>query len=98
MQVELLPQYPGTLGIELKERLDGVEISGFSPMCNRDGAPLLAGDRIIAVDGQAVRKSQDLDRRKRFAGQEVELTLERNGEKRTADIICARASRSDPSA
>ena len=59
-----------------------------------DKAGIKAGDVVIAVDGKTVRKAQDLP----FyigqmpAGEEVELTLVRNGEEETVEVTLGSAN------
>jgi serine protease Do len=60
-----------------------------------DRAGLRAGDVIRAVDGRRVERALDFERRLlgRQAGQEVELTVDRNGEPVTLSLVMVEAPR-----
>ena len=88
-RVNLPAQYPGTLGLEVRETAEGVSLAGFDFLSNRDLAPLRLGDRIREVDGTKVARRTDLDGLSLHAGQKVELLVQRGGESHRLDYICA---------
>ncbi len=88
-QVKLPGQYPGTLGLRVRENEEGVSIGGFDFLSNRDSVPLRLGDRILKVDDHAITTKADLDRLSLYAGQEVKLRVLRDGNAHHFDYVCA---------
>jgi len=88
-RVTLPGQYPGTLGVKVKEDARGVSLTGFDFLSNPDAAPLKTGDRILSVDGRKIAKKTDLDALSLAAGQKVELRVERGGEPHRFEYVCA---------
>ena len=88
-RVTLPAQFPGTLGLEVKEDQAGVSLVGFELMSNRDLAPLQLGDRLLRVDDRVIAKKADLDRLSLHAGQKVKLEVRRRGRAHLLDYVCA---------
>ncbi len=88
-QVKLPGQYPGTLGLRIREGEEGVSIAGFDYLSNRDSAPLRLGDRVLKVDDRAIAKKADLDKLLLYAGQKVKLQIQREGKTHSFDYVCA---------
>lgn len=75
------------LGVVLKE-VDGLEISEVTEKSGAMAAGLLAGDLIVAIDGEAIEKLSDLAERikDRRAGSVVKLSIRRAGEELDFDV------------
>ncbi len=67
------------------ERNNGVVITEVRPGSSADQAGLKAGDVVTAVNGDSVKKAQQLQNKVGLSpvGAEIELTIQRNGEPRT---------------
>lgn len=88
-RVKLPGQYPGTLGLKVREAPEGVSLTGFDFLSNRDLAPLQPGDRILAANGRKIAKKTDLDGLALHAGQKIELLVQRGEKSHRFDYICA---------
>ena len=95
IRVKLPRQYPGTLGLKVHEDPDGVSLTGFEFLSNRDFAPLQVGDRILKVNGRPIAKKTDLDGLSIYAGQKIELLVKRGEKSHRFDYICAPVSAAD---
>jgi len=75
------------LGVVLKEA-DGLEIAEVTEKSGAMAAGLLAGDLIVAIEGEALEKLSDLAERikDRRAGSVVKLTIRRAGEELDFDV------------
>ncbi len=88
VRVKLPRQYPGTLGLDLREDADGVSIAGFDFLSNRE-LTLRVGDRIRGVEGRAIARKEDVEKLTLFAGQTVTLQVQRDGKDHEIATACA---------
>lgn len=80
---------PGLVGITLQDDDEPhPKIAAARVNSPAAGAGLKAGDRVVAVDDQAVRREADVKTRLNqfYAGDSVHLTVERDGERIEADV------------
>jgi len=89
VRVALGYQYPGTLGLKLRDEADGVTVAGTAFLSNRDLADVKAGDRIVSVNGRHIAKAGDVAALKLFAGQEARLVVRRGTASRQVRLVCA---------
>ena len=78
---------PGWIGVALSSEGGAVRIERTIEGSPAEAAGLRAGDRIIALDGRELRGVDELVSRE--AGEGVELTVERDGWRRTFEITLA---------
>jgi len=88
-RLKLPGQYPGTLGLKVRQTAEGVSLTGFDFLSNRDLAPLLPGDRILEVNGRKIAKKTDLDGLALYAGQKIKLLVQRGRTSHRFDYVCA---------
>ncbi len=78
---------PGVLGVEGRRQDDGlgVPIAQVTPDSGADAAGVLAGDRVLTIDGAPVTDIVELTGlvQSKFDGDQVELEIDRNGERLT---------------
>lgn len=80
---ESLPGKPVKLGISMQPTDDGVVVVAVVPDSAADRAGVLAGDVVVALDGETIEDSFDLiyEVKRRTEGDQAVLTVERNGQK-----------------
>lgn len=94
-RVPLPRQYPGTLGLRVAKGQAGLVVEGFDFLCNPTQASLKIGDRILKVDQREIATLTDLDKLTLYAGQEVELSIQRGDKTERIDFVCALVAAAD---
>ncbi|MBI3408382.1 MAG: PDZ domain-containing protein [Planctomycetes bacterium] len=78
----------GFVGLELAEAKDGVEVKAILPQSPAGMSDVKAGDRLVAIGDKDINTFQDAQKQtaRVLPGQEVRLTVLRNGEKKEIKI------------
>ncbi len=71
---------PPRLGLRAAPGADAIQVMGTDPGSRAERAGLLAGDRVVAINGVAIAQIPQAELRERFGAMPLVLTVERDGE------------------